>query len=91
VALSALVVRLYGAVVGLLICALGLALLFDFKGFASWHAKLTHAMFGARVRRWPWQFSERGMRIMDRAFGAVFAVLGLVVFIGSIFGHVTMD
>jgi hypothetical protein len=90
-ALSALMVRLYGAVVGLLFCALGLALLFDVKGFASWHAKRTHAMFGARVRRWPWQFSERGLRIMDRASGAVFAVSGLVAFIGSIFGHVTMD
>ena len=84
-------VRVYGTVVGLLTCALGLALLFDFRGFASWHAKRTHAMFGPRVRRWPWQFSERGLRIMDRAYGAVFAAAGLVILIASITGHVTMD
>jgi hypothetical protein len=90
-ALLPLVVRVYVAMVGLVFSALGLALLFDFKGFASRHAKLTRAMTVAIAPRWPWHLSERSIRVMDRAVGAVFAAVGLVVLIGSPFWHITVD
>lgn len=93
--MSLLVARLLGAAFGLVLIAGGLALAVNFRGVTEWHIRKTYESVAELERVPPWRWLRRkpleqaiAQNVMlERSVGAIFAALGLLVLIVSIFAH----